>query len=220
MKSNKLDTFLALVLPKVDYTPKPVRLKLSKDTYSSNPLKILKEFHRQLSNLYKNPDTFDQSCMNTLFSTIHLPSLSSSHREALDRPITAEEIKSAIKSLKPCKCPGPDGFSVTYYKCFAALLIPFLIEAFNSLLKGHSLHAESLIAAISMIPKPNTNDITWSNYIPLSMLNLDIKLLAKNLSTRFNPIIGTLVHKHQTLFIPSRQAGDNICRATLLAHAA
>lgn len=71
-----------------------------------------------------------------------------------------------------------------------------------------------------MIPKPQSDSSSWSNYRPISLLNLDIKLLAKILATRMNNIIGHLIHKDQTGFIPKRQAGDNIRQALLLIHAA
>lgn len=86
------------------------------------------------------------------------------------------------------------------------------------LLLGHSVHTESLTVSTYMIPKPNTDDTTWSNYRLISMPNLDIKLLAKVLASHVNLFIGTLIHKDQTGFIPSHQAGDNIKRATLLAY--
>lgn len=93
-----------------------------------------------------------------------------------------------------------------------------MVEAFNSLHSNHSFPTESLLSSIAMIPKPNTDDSSWSNYRPISTLNLDIKILAKILSNWLNPIIGSLIHKDQTGFLPFRQAGDNIHRSTLLAH--
>lgn len=95
-----------------------------------------------------------------------------------------------------------------------------MTNAFNSLLEGQSCCAESLLASISMIPKPQTDNTAWSNYRPISILNMDIKILAKILSNRLNPIIGTLIHEDQTGFIPNRQTSDNIRRATLLTHIA
>lgn len=61
-----------------------------------------------------------------------------------------------------------------------------------------------------MILKPNSDSTLWSNYRPISLLNLDIKLLAKILALRLNLIIGGLIHKDQVGFIPRRQASDNI----------
>lgn len=36
----------------------------------------------------------------------------------LESPIAVEEVEEAIKSLKSHKRPGPDGFTVNYYKTF------------------------------------------------------------------------------------------------------
>lgn len=148
-----------------------------------------------------------------------MPALDSMHRENLYQPLTAEEILSAIKTLKLGKRPGPDGLSVTYYKKFADLLSPLLERAYNSLLDGRSFRTKS-ITAISMIPKPHTDDSTWSNFGPISILNLDVKILAKILSIHLNPYIGSLIHKDQVWFIPSRPASNNIRHAALLTHAA
>lgn len=93
-----------------------------------------------------------------------------------------------------------------------------MVEAFNSILKERSFHMQSLLASISMIPKPNSDDTSWSNYRPISILKLDVKLLAKVLLIRLNLIIGTLIHKDQPGFIPAHQAGNNIRRTALLAH--
>lgn len=71
-----------------------------------------------------------------------------------------------------------------------------------------------------MIPKPNTDNSLWSNFRPISLLNLDIKILAKIMALRLNPIIGELIHKDQAGFIPRRQASDNIRRVILLQHLA
>lgn len=115
------------------------------------------------------------------------------------------------------KRPGPGGFSATYYKKIADLLSPILVNAYNTILTGQAFRSETLTATISMLPKPQKDD-SWSNYRPIPLLNLDIKLLAKILATWLNLIIGSLIHKDQVGFIPTRQAGDNIRRATLLAH--
>lgn len=91
-------------------------------------------------------------------------------------------------------------------KKYADLLAPMLAKAYNAILKGRAFSAETLMATISMLPKPQTDD-SWSNYQPISLLNPNIKPLAKILATHLNPIIGSLIHVG---FISARQAGDNI----------
>lgn len=98
IKANKPDTFLAMALCIADYTPKPIRLKLTKDSYSSNTNKILHGFRRPLSTLYNESTTLDQPQLDDLLSSISLSSLSSTNREALELPITVDSILTVMKS--------------------------------------------------------------------------------------------------------------------------
>lgn len=158
MKANKPTTFLALTLRRTDHLRKPIQLQITKNTYSSNPLKIVNEFRRKLYNIYRDTYKFDQTHLTFLLSNIQLPSLSIEQHETLEKSITNFEAQSAIKTLKLHKRPGPDGFSATYYKRFSTLLSPLLTEAFNSLLLGHSFRPEILLASIYMIPKVNSEE--------------------------------------------------------------
>ena len=47
---------------------------------------------------------------------IHLPNLSPEQVALLDKPVTQEEVKRAIRSMKTGKSPGTDGSPVEYYK--------------------------------------------------------------------------------------------------------
>lgn len=163
---------------------------------------------------------FDKTKADTLFSDIKLPTMEPDQQEFLESPITALKVQIAIKALKPHKRPGRDGFSALYYKKFPSILTPILTGAFNSLLAAHSFRTETLTSIISMLPKPKSDSTSWTNYRPMSLLNLDIKLLAKILENKLSNIIGKLIHRDQTGFMPMRQVGDNVRRALLLTHAA
>lgn len=51
-KANKPDTYLALRLRRPDRTRIPIRLRLAKDIITSNPIKVLSEFRKQLANIF------------------------------------------------------------------------------------------------------------------------------------------------------------------------
>lgn len=66
-----------------------------------------------------------------------------------------------------------------------------------------------LTALISLIPKPDKDTMHCSSYCPISLLNVDIKLLAKTLASRFSPYFTTIIHADQIGFIPGQEARDN-----------
>lgn len=45
-----------------------------------------------------------------------MPQLSATIGEALEGPITLDELQRAIRATKPGKTPGPDSFTIQYYK--------------------------------------------------------------------------------------------------------
>lgn len=97
-----------------------IRLKTTRDTYTSNTIKILKVFRSNLAKLYSPTQEFDAAKADTLFSSIAFPTLEQEQRNLLERRITDREVK--------------DEFSAAYYKQFAPILMPILTKAFNSIL--------------------------------------------------------------------------------------
>ena len=60
--------------------------------------------------------------------------------------------------------------------------------------------------------KKDKDPTECANYRPLSLLNTDVKLLAKLLALRLEPLMSKLIHSDQTGFIKSRLSSDNVRR--------
>lgn len=75
--------------------------------------------------------------------------------QELEAPLSLEEWGVALKSTKPGKSPGPDGFSAQYYKCFSDLLALGFLKAFNSFFAAPCSSNSLLEACITVIPKDN-----------------------------------------------------------------
>lgn len=102
----------------------------------------------------------------------------------MDGDIQVSEILQCIKELKVGKRPGPDGFTALYYQKFAEVLAPHLATMYNSVKGGHSFSPDLLSANIVMIPKPDKDHSSWANFWPISLINIDMKIL-----TKFWPIV-------------------------------
>lgn len=76
--------------------------------------------------------------------------------ESLSQPLSAEEFAEAIAATQPGKDPGPDGFTLAYYKTFQSQLIPYFLEGFNAIKEDQSIPSELIRANISVNPKPKT----------------------------------------------------------------
>uniref|UniRef100_A0A8C5WG47 Reverse transcriptase domain-containing protein n=1 Tax=Leptobrachium leishanense TaxID=445787 RepID=A0A8C5WG47_9ANUR len=149
-----------------------------------------------------------------------LKTLTSESATALGTLIGPEELTAAFKHSKPHKCPGPDGLLVEYFKLLQPELNTHLLAVYNSMLSGGEFHTSSLAATISLIPKPGKDPLLPSSYCPISLLNTDVKILARILATCLQRHLPSLIDSDQVGFIPGREAKDattRVLNAILLA---
>ncbi len=68
-------------------------------------------------------------------------------------------------------------------------------------------------SCISLILKKDKDPHECGSYRPISLLNVDVKILAKMLAKRLESVLPTIIHSDQTGFIKNRLLSHNIRRA-------
>lgn len=200
---------LAHHLTHLDHKPPPtvVSRRTADGELLTDPDDVVDEFRSFFTFLYSLATNNSTEEIMSFLADIEVPTLTHSQNELLEAPITVDEITKAISLLNPSKAPGSDGLPLEFYTTYKETLIPRLHELFFIFEHG-SLPSSMGEAYIVLIPKPGKNLEFPELYRPISLLQLDIKILA----IRLNTVILTLIHPDQTGFMPAKNMAYNLHR--------
>jgi hypothetical protein len=134
--------------------------------------------------------------------------------DALERPVTLEEVKEAILAARNAGgTPGHDGLPPALYIKFAEELAPLLLEAFNWAITNGGFGEELTRSLIHFLLKSGKPREEWDSYRPISLLCCDIKIFARILQRRLTPLMSRLCtgpggRVSQFAYVPGRRAAE------------
>ena len=120
--------------------------------------------------------------MNRFLEKFNLPRLNQEKIEIMSTPITRTEIEAVIKNLPKNKSPGSDCFTGEFYQTFREEVMPILLNLFEKTAEEVTLPNSFYEATITLIPKPDKDNTQKENYRPISLMNIDAKILNKTLA--------------------------------------
>jgi hypothetical protein len=129
--------------------------------------------------------------------------------EDLGLPFSEEEIKEAIDDMPADKAPGPDGFSIAFFRsCWDIIKddLMLTINAFSEL-SASNFHIINT-ANIVLLPKKDGAEAV-ADFRPISLIHVIPKIIAKAMARRLSPKMNDIVSRSQSAFIKSRTIHDN-----------
>ena len=141
--------------------------------------------------------------------------------EALGNLITVDEIRIAIHSIKLGKAPGKDGLPIEFYAVHSNskdetinqdYLTKFLYKVYLESEQNKELPQTFNENIVTLIFKKHFEHQKKfpKNYRPITLQNLDYKILYKILALRLQKVIGKLIPHFQHAYVHGRKISDAI----------
>ena len=178
-----------------------------------NETEIVKVFAEHFEQVYKNTVVTEniETPMNKFLEKVELKKLSDDDKIFLDEPITLKEIENAFKNLNKDSSPGYDGLTMDFYELFFENIKETLFEYYNFCFDQNSLSESTQIGLISLIHKgKGLSREEVGNWRPITLSNIDYKILAKLLANRLKKVVSSIVGTQQQGFIKGRNIANII----------
>ena len=118
------------------------------------------------------------------FMQAQVPTLTESMRRACDGKVTIDECQKVLKHFKNNKSPGNDGITIEFYRQFWDNIGTTLIQCYNYSYEHGELSNSQKQAIITLLEKEGKDRQYVKNWRPISLLNVDYRMLTKTLSNR------------------------------------
>ena len=154
--------------------------------------------------LFKEKLSISEECIQSFLDKVSLPKLNENQTLKCEGTITECELLLALTSMDNDKSPGNDGITKEFYIKFWDVVKKLLCASIQQSFIAGQLSTSQKQAIIKLIEKKNRDKRFVKNWRPISLLNVDVKLISKVLASYLKSAISSIVNENQVVYINNR----------------
>ena len=166
---------------------------------------IMNEQYRFYQDLYHSDANISFECENQTDCY-----LSKSQIDELSQNLKIGEIKDAIMNMPDGKAPGIDGLPIEVYKVLWPQIGNVIYEAYIDVFENESMYSEAMNGVLNLIPKAGKDTRYLKNLRPITLLNVDYKIIEKVIAARIQKVLPDIINSDQSGFMKERQSSSVI----------
>ena len=139
------------------------------------------------------------------------PRLGVAEAASCEGVVTECEVHDALKQVGLNKSPGFDGLPYEVYLRMSHMFVPILTDMFNHWFAQGAIPGSVTKGVITLLKKGGRH--VWEgldDYRPITLLNTELKILARVLANRLQLVISNLIGSEQTFAVKGRSIQDNL----------
>ena len=147
--------------------------------------------------------------MEQFFSNIDIPKLSKNQAKLCEENLIEKDFYNSLKSMQSDKSPGNDGLTKEFYETFWTELKEIFVDSVSEAKEKGILSTSQRQAIIKLIEKKDRDKRFIQNWRPISLLNVDLKIISKALSEKLKKVLPDLISSQQTAYVKNRHIGES-----------
>ena len=181
-------------------------IKDKNGTLQNSTENIIKVSHEFYSDLFKAGVTDRQLQGDILRHT--QKKITMEQQSSCDKDLNITDLEQGMKQLPLGKSPGIDGLQVEFYQTMWHLIRFDFLEMVSDVYQNKILSNSQRKGMIRLIfKKTDRTDLKY--YRPISLLNVDVKIITKTLALRLGKVLPTIVSEDQSC-TPGRNIAKNL----------
>eukprot|EP00253_Pinus_taeda_P022158 PITA_22158 len=195
---------------------KILELKNSEGEILRNHNDISALLSNHFSNIAREPEINREAAIQEITNAIP-NSITEEQNWALRKTITMEEVEEAVRNMPNDKAPGPDGFTINFYKACWKIVKNNIWEIVEDSRRSKTILKSLNSTFIALVPKVEEAN-TPEKFRPIALCNVIYKIISKVIANRLKIILPGIISQEQSGYVEGRQILDNILLAQEMIH--